>query len=68
MWSILEHRRLDKQLAKAPMEVQKRYGKWKDIVKLSVPAGLKRVRGFRDKALRGDWTGYRSSRLNQQFG
>jgi len=68
MWSILEHRRLDKQLAKAPMEVQKRYEKWKDIVKLSGPVGLKLVRGFRDKALRGDWNGYRSSRLNQQFG
>lgn len=50
------------------MEVQKRYEKWKDIVKLSGPVGLKRVRGFRDKALRGDWNGYRSSRLNQQFG
>ena len=68
MWSILEHRRLDKQLAKAPMEVQKRYEKWKDIVKLSGPVGLKLVRGFRDKALRGDWNGYCSSRLNQQFG
>ena len=67
MWSIFEHRRLDKQLAKVPMEVQKRYEKWKDIVEISGPAGLKLVRGFRDEALRGEWRGCRSSRLNQQY-
>jgi addiction module RelE/StbE family toxin len=67
MWSIFEHRRLDKQLAKVPMEVQKRYEKWKDIVEISGPAGLKLVRGFRDEALRDEWRGYRSSRLNQQY-
>ena len=67
MWSIFEHSRLDKQLAKVPMEVQKRYEKWKDIVEISGPAGLKLVRGFRDEALRGEWKDYRSSRLNQQY-
>ena len=67
MWSIFEHRRLDKQLAKGSMEVQKRYEKWKDIVEISGPAGLKLVRGFRDEALRGEWRGCRSSRLNQQY-
>jgi len=49
------------------MEVQKRYEKWKDIVEISGPAGLKLVRGFRDEALRDEWRGYRSSRLNQQY-
>ena len=67
MWVIFEHRRLDKQLNKAPLEVQKRYEKWKDIVEISGPAGLKLVRGFRDEALRGEWKGFRSSRLNQQY-
>lgn len=67
MWSVLEHRRVDRQLAKAPLEVQKRYEKWKDIVELSGPTGLKLIRGLRDEALRGDWKGYRSSRLNQQY-
>lgn len=67
MWSIFEHKRLDKQLAKAPLEVQKRYEKWKDIVEISGPDGLKLIRGFRDEALRGEWKGYRSSRLNQQY-
>jgi addiction module RelE/StbE family toxin len=67
MWSIYEHRRLERQLAKAPLEIQKRYEKWKDIVEISGPAGLKLIQGFRDEALRGEWKGFRSSRLNQQY-
>ena len=58
---------MDRQLAKAPREVLKRYEKWKDIVEISGPAGLKLVQGFRDEALRGEWSGFRSSRLNQQY-
>ena len=67
MWDIYEHRRVDKQLGKLPADVLKRYEKWKDIVELSGPSGLRLIRGFRDEALRGDWKGYRSSRLNQQY-
>ncbi len=67
MWAVYEHRRVDKQLTKAPIEVQKRYEKWKDIVSISGPAGLKLIRGFHDEALRGEWQGFRSSRLNLQY-
>ena len=67
MWLIYEHRRLDKQLAKAPLEVRKRYEKWKDIAAISGPEGLGLIRGFRDEALSGKWRGYRSSRLNTQY-
>ena len=67
MWAVLEHRRVERQLSKAPLEVQKRYEKWKDIVELSGPAGLKMIRGLRDEALRGEWKAHRSSRLNQQY-
>ena len=67
MCVIFEHRRVDKQLKKAPLDVQKRYEKWKDIVELSGPAGLKLIKGFRDEALRGEWKGHRCSRLNQQY-
>ena len=62
MWAVYEHRRIDNQITKAPIEVQKRYEKWKDIVRISGPAGLKLIRGFRDEALRGEWQGFRSSR------
>jgi addiction module RelE/StbE family toxin len=67
MWSVFEHKRLDKQLTKAPLEVQKRYEKWKDIVRHSGPDGLRRIRGFRDESLRGNWRGFRSSRLDRKY-
>lgn len=67
MWEIYEHRRLSRQLKGAPQEVLKRYEKWKDIVRLSGPAGLRKVKGFHDEALRGEWKGHRSSRLGLQY-
>ncbi len=67
MWLVYEHRRLEKQLAKVPLEIQKRYEKWKDIAEISGPQGLRLIRGFRDEVLRGDWSGHRSSRLSQQY-
>ena len=39
----------------------------KGIVTLSGPQGLKRIKGFHDEALRGEWKGCRSSRLNLQY-
>jgi addiction module RelE/StbE family toxin len=67
MWEIYEHRRVSRQLKGAPQEVLKRYEKWKDIVRLSGPAGLGKIKGFHDEALRGEWTGHRSSRLGLQY-
>lgn len=68
MWRIEEHRRLDRQLSRrVPMEVLKRYQKWKDIVRLSGPTGLLAIKGFRDEALMGEWKGHRSSPLNLQW-
>ncbi len=67
MWEIFEHRRTARQLKKLPIEILKRYEKWKDIVSVSGPAGLRMIRGFHDEALSGDWKGHRSSRLNEQY-
>ena len=67
MWEIYEHRNAIKQLGSLPTDVLKRYEKWKDIVSISGPEGLRHIRGFRDEALRGEWKGYRSSRLNIQY-
>ena len=67
MWEVLEHRRVDKQCATVPLEILKRYEKWKDIAMLSGPQGLRAIMGFRDEALSGDWKGHRSSRLNEQW-
>ena len=68
MWEIEEHRRVDKQLSgSVPIEVLKRYEKWKDIARISGPQGLHLIKGFHDEALSGDWKGYRSSRLGLQW-
>ena len=67
MWQILEHRSVPKQLKQLPAEVLKHYEKWKDVVRLSGPSGLRLIKGFHDEALSGQWNGYRSSRLNKQY-
>lgn len=67
MWEVYEHRKAVKLLAALPIDVLKRYEKWKDIISISGPDGLKQIRGFRDEALRGEWKGHRSSRLNIQY-
>lgn len=67
MWQILEHRRVVRRLAKMPVDILKRYEKWKDIVTISGPQGLGLIKGFRDEALRGEWKGHRSSRLGDQY-
>lgn len=63
----MEHRRVVKRLAKTPVEILKRYEKWKDIVVISGPQGLRQIKGFRDEMLTGEWRGHRSSRLGDQF-
>ena len=50
-----------------PAEILKRYEKWKDIATLSGPSGLRLIKGFHDEALRGDWKGFRSSRLGLHY-
>jgi mRNA-degrading endonuclease YafQ of YafQ-DinJ toxin-antitoxin module len=67
MWRIEEHRRVEKQLETVPREILKRYEKWKDIAMISGLPGLKLIKGFHDEALRGEWRGYRSSRLGLQY-
>ena len=67
MWEIYEHRTAVKQLESLPIDVLKRYEKWKDIVSISGPDGLRQIKGFRDEALRGEWKGHRSSCLNIQY-
>ena len=67
MWEVLEHRRVARQAEALPLEILKRYEKWKDIVRVSGPAGLRLIRGLRDEALAGQWKGHRSSRFGQQF-
>lgn len=67
MWVIYEHRNVSKRLKRVRLDVLKRYEKWKDIVEVSGPEGLKLIKGLRDEALQGEWNGHRSSRLSRQY-
>ena len=67
MWDVYEHRRVERQIRRLPTEILKRYEKWKDILAISGPQGLRLIRGFNDEALRGEWVGHRSSRLGEQY-
>jgi addiction module RelE/StbE family toxin len=67
MWKLYEHRRVARRVQKLPLEVLRRYEKWKDIVRISGPEGLGLIKGLRDEALRGEWKGCRSSRLGLQY-
>jgi addiction module RelE/StbE family toxin len=67
MWEVYEHRRIGRRVQRLPVEVLKRYEKWKDIVRVSGPAGLRLIKGFHDEALHGEWDGHRSSRLGLQY-
>lgn len=67
MWQIFEHHNIQRRVRKAPEDVLKRYEKWKDVVQISGPKGLRLIRGFNDKSLRGEWKGHRSSRLGGQY-
>ena len=67
MWEVYEHRRVGRVLKKLPVKILKRYEKWKDIVGISGPSGLRMIKGFHDEALHGEWAGHRSSRLGLQY-
>lgn len=63
MWEIREHNAMRRQLGGLPLIVRKRYEIWKEVAMHSGVDGLARVRGFQDGRLRGEWTGWRSSRV-----
>ena len=49
------------------LDVLKKYEKWKDIVMISGPKGLRLIKGFHDESLIGELKGYRSSRLGIKY-
>lgn len=67
MWRVLEHKGLSREFGSLPIEILKRYEKWKDIVRISGPDGLQAIRGFNDEALKGQWKGHRYSRLGRKY-
>ncbi len=67
MWHIREHHKLDKVVAKLPLQVVKKYELWKNIVFRHGPDKLREFPGFHDEKLKGEFKGQRSSRLSLQY-
>lgn len=67
MYTVWEHKEVVKTLKKVPVEIRKNYLAWKRIVEMEGPQGLRFIKGFHDEMLRGEWQGFRSSRLNRQW-
>jgi len=63
MWAIFERKSALKSIKKLPDDVLVRYEAWKQIVEIQGPFGLRLIKGFHDEALKGQWQGFRSSRL-----
>jgi len=65
----MAHNKLHRTIQSGTLQVDilKRYEKWKDILAISGPGGLKLIKGFNDEPLQGEWKGYLSSRLNLQY-
>jgi len=55
-------------LDRLPLELLKRYEKWKDIVRISGRAGLRPIKGLNDERLHGEWGGHRSTSSETRAG
>ncbi len=55
MWIILEKKSVLKTLVRLPPDVGVKYEVWKRVVELEGPIGLRRIKGFHDEALKGEW-------------
>ena len=67
MWLVLESKKVAKQLDKCPKEIIRQYEAWRKVVELAGPHSLRKITGYKDHALKGEWAGARSSYLNLQW-
>jgi addiction module RelE/StbE family toxin len=67
MYAIYEKKSLIKSIKLAPIRIKKEYELWKRIVEFQGTQGLKMMKGYHDEALKGEWNGFRSSRLSLQW-
>jgi addiction module RelE/StbE family toxin len=67
MWTVYEKKSLVKSIKSIPLHIRKQYELWKRIVELLGVQGLRHIKGYHDEALKGEWQGFRSSRLSLQW-
>lgn len=64
---ISESKKAQKDLNKAPKEVLRSYEIWARMIECHGTSVLRRFPGYHDEMLKGEWLGFRSSRLNLKW-
>lgn len=64
---IVESGKAQKDLNRTPSEVLRAYEIWARLIEEHGAGVLTVFKGYRDEKLRGEWIGYRSSRLNRKW-
>jgi proteic killer suppression protein len=67
MWVVYETKVVTRRLNKLPLQVQKKFKVWVEVVKNGGSENLKKFPGFHDEKLKGNLRSCRSSRLNIQY-
>jgi proteic killer suppression protein len=57
----------EKQLAKIPAHIVKKFALWVDLVSVEGLAAARAIPGYRDHVLKGEWKGYRAIRLSAAY-
>ena len=64
---ISESKKAEKDLDRVPKEILRAYEIWARLIEEHGTSVLRKFSGYRDEMLRGEWHGFRSSRLNLQW-
>lgn len=67
MTKLFESKKAVKELERAPREIKRAYEIWARLVELHGTVILRQFSGYRDEALSGNWTGFRSCRFNKKW-
>lgn len=67
MVKIVESKKAQKDLERAPKQILRSYETWARMIENHGAGVLRKFPGYNDEMLRGVWQGYRSSRLNLKW-
>jgi addiction module RelE/StbE family toxin len=67
MAKIIESKKAQKDLDKTPKEILRSYETWARMIEAHGTVVLRKFPGYHDEMLRGEWRGFRSSRLNLKW-
>lgn len=64
---IIESKKARKDINRMPREIKISYEIWARLIEEHGISILRNYKGYCDESLKGEWKGYRSSRLNKQW-